>query len=84
MLIPASRNPSPLFPGSLPSHGQRPPSLTSFSEELAERRTSQASKNSVWESARDRTLLWDSWGVSSRPFMYRASCCWEQDWLVSA
>lgn len=20
-------------------------------------------------------LLWDSWGVSSRPFMYRASCC---------
>lgn len=54
---------------------QLPTFLTSFSEELADRRTSQASKNSVWESARDRMLLWDSWGVSSRPFMYRASCC---------
>lgn len=55
-----------------------PSSLTSFSEELAERSTSQASKNSVWESARDSTLLWDSWGVSSRPFLYRASCCGNQ------
>lgn len=60
--------PYPHFPRAVPH-------LTSFSEELAERRTSQASKNSVWESARDRTLLWDSWGVSPRPFMYRASCC---------
>lgn len=66
------------YPAQIPSLLLPAPSLTSFSEELAERSTSQASKNSVWESARDSTLLWDSWGVSSRPFMYKASCCGSQ------
>lgn len=67
--------PQPSIPRVPPSHRATSPSLTSFSEELAEENLTGIKGALCGSQQGIETAALGGWGVSSRPFMYRASCC---------